>query len=241
MMILAAEVILTTASILSFILPPTPNTLLPAPEIIVPVINTTTALLCIPLFFKEIKFIEYLILGIQCFSTIISGYEIIGDFLFLALSTLLFIDHQFKNHHILKFGLLSLSWLTAQLLLLPFGIHRFVLNVSSYFFFIAFTFYVYKRLETQLKIFAPTKIIETSVELPEAGNKLILKDYKLTERQIQFIEEIIVNKKTYGELAIKYNISASTVKKDMQRVFDKFAVKNLNNLTLLLLQYDVEY
>ena len=44
-------------------------------------------------------------------------------------------------------------------------------------------------------------------------------------------------KLSYKEIADKYMVSISTVKKDMTDIFSIFGVQNKNELTLLLSQY----
>ena len=70
--------------------------------------------------------------------------------------------------------------------------------------------------------------------------KIHLEEFGLSERQINLVKDYLINKTGYKELGQKYFMSTSTVKKDMNDVFKKFDVKNINELYLLLIQYEVE-
>ena len=62
-------------------------------------------------------------------------------------------------------------------------------------------------------------------------------DFGLTKRQINFLKDYMYTKLSYKEIAEKYVVSISTVKKDMTDIFSIFGVQNKNELTLLLSQY----
>jgi DNA-binding CsgD family transcriptional regulator len=98
------------------------------------------------------------------------------------------------------------------------------------------------RIKTEdiLSIFIPSKkSFDSNNTLPNQGEEIFLKDYNLTERQIILLKDFIENKSTYVKLAEKYNISISTVKKDMADIFTKFNVANNNELFILLSQFIV--
>lgn len=92
----------------------------------------------------------------------------------------------------------------------------------------------YQSLSPQKKTF------DSNNSLPNQGEEIFLKDYNLTERQIILLKDFIENKSTYVKLAKKYNISISTVKKDMADIFAKFNVANNNELFILLSQFIVK-
>ena len=125
--------------------------------------------------------------------------------------------------------------------LIPFGIQRFILELVISFFFAGFYAYVYKKMEHTFSIFIPAKNnLEILNKLTERGSKIKLEEFGLSERQIKFVKDYLKNKSSYKELSEKYFISTSTVKKDMNDVFTKFNVKNINELYLLLIQFEVE-
>ena len=96
-------------------------------------------------------------------------------------------------------------------------------------------------MEHTLSVFIPTKNnLESLINLPERGSKIHLEEFGLSERQINLVKDYLINKTGYKELGQKYFMSTSTVKKDMNDVFKKFDVKNINELYLLLIQFEVE-
>ena len=96
-------------------------------------------------------------------------------------------------------------------------------------------------MEHTFSIFIPAKNnLEILNKLTERGSKIKLEEFGLSERQIKFVKDYLKNKSSYKELSEKYFISTSTVKKDMNDVFTKFNVKNINELYLLLIQFEVE-
>ena len=65
-------------------------------------------------------------------------------------------------------------------------------------------------------------------------------DFGLTKRQINFLKDYMYTKLSYKEIAEKYVVSISTVKKDMADIFCKFNVKNINELYFLLSQFVIK-
>lgn len=240
LLIISSFAILSTASILSLFMPPTEGTILPFPQYTVPIFNFFCASLCLSLLFlKNKNLVEYLILSIQSFSTTVTGYETLGAFLFTALFLLLFSNGFFKSKFKQKVFVLMLAWVLVCLTVLAFGIYRFILQIVTTVFFFSFFVFIYNKLSDQLSIFLPSKI-SSSVQLPPPGEKLVLSDYGLSERQIKMVNDYLEKQSSYTQLGKKYNISPSTVKKDMQKVFTLLGVKDLKNLHILLLQYHVE-
>ena len=240
LLIISSFLILITASILSLFMTPTEGTILPYPQYTVPFFNFLCAALCLSLlFFKNKNLIEYLILAIQSFSTTITGYETLGAFLFTAFFLLLFCNGFFKTKLKRKIFSLMLAWFIICLSVLAFGIYRFILQIVTTLFFFSFFVFIYNKLSNHLSIFLPTKI-STSVVLPKPGEELILSNYGLTERQVSMVKDYLEKQSSYTQLGNKYNISPSTVKKDMQKVFTLLGVRDLKNLHILLLQYIVK-
>ena len=241
-MLISAFSVLLTATILSIINDNDIPTVIPFHTTIVPIINGASAFLClILLFIKENYRLQCLILFIQGICTALTGYEVLGAFLYSAMFLLLFVNNFFTTNAKKKVSILVLIWILTVLSLLPFGFQRFLLEFVISFFFAGFYAYVYKKLEHILSIFIPVKNDSQIIDkLPERGSKINLEEFGLSERQIKFVKDYLKNKSSYKELSEKYFISTSTVKKDMNDVFTKFNVKNINELYLLLIQFEVE-
>lgn len=242
LMLISAFVVLLTATIFSIINNNDIPTVIPFHTTVVPIINGASALLClILLFIKENYRLQCLILFIQGICTALTGYEVLGAFLYSAMILLLFVNNFFTTNAKKKVSILVLIWILTVLSLLPFGFQRFLLEFVISFFFAGFYAYVYKKLEHILSVFIPAKNDSQIIDkLPERGSKINLEEFGLSERQIKFVKDYLKNKSSYKELGEKYFTSTSTVKKEMREVFDKFNVKNINELYMLLVQFVIE-
>lgn len=240
-MIFVSTVILTTASIISYFHEPSVGTIIPVPEITIPVINTVCALISFSMFFIPNVFPLQVFLGFtQAIATTLTGYETLGTFLFCATVIILFCNGYFKTKHKQKIYTLIIIWFIVIQGVLPFGIDRYFLEIAVSLFFAGFYYYVYLKLADSLSTFLPAKIVANSkIDLPSPGSEIKLEDYKLNERQILLIKSYIEHGYSYAQMAQKFNISTSSVKKAMSEAFSTFGVKNLKELHILLLQYKI--
>ena len=241
-MLISAFSVLLTATILSIINDNDIPTVIPFHTTVVPIINGLSAFLCLVLLFiKENYRLQCLILFVQGICTALTGYEVLGAFLYSAMFVLLFANKYFTTNPKKKIFIFVLIWILTVLSLIPFGIQRFILELVISFFFAGFYAYVYKKLEHILSIFIPVKNDSQIIDkLPERGSKIKIEEFGLSERQIKFVKDYLKNKSSYKELGEKYFTSTSTVKKEMREVFDKFNVKNINELYMLLVQFVIE-
>lgn len=81
----------------------------------------------------------------------------------------------------------------------------------------------------------------SSIELPEIGTELNLKDCELSERKILIIKNFMISHSSYKELAELVSTSESTVKKEMTNIQKKLGVKNQVELSMLLSLYKVKF
>lgn len=236
-----AFLVLVTASILSFILEPEYRTIIPFPKYSIPVINTSSALLCLlALINPKWHWSQYLICFIQAISTTLTGYEHLGTFIYSALIIILFCNGAFKSKPKLKISIMMSIWILTLLGLIPFGIPRMILAYAVSFFYGAFYYFIYTKLKTMLSPLLPAASVQSSIELPPPGSEISFKDYGLTERQIKFVTEYIKDGVSYNFLVEKYFVSLSTVKSEMASIFRIFGVKNKEDLRILLLQYRIK-
>ncbi|MBQ4123972.1 sporulation transcriptional regulator SpoIIID, partial [bacterium] len=177
---------------------------------------------------------------VQGICTAITGYELLGAFLYSAMFVILFVNKFFTTNTKKKLLILIGIWVLTIFCLLPISYTRFFTELIISVFFTTFYAYIYKKTEDILSVFIPTKkSFDSNNTLPNQGEEIFLKDYNLTERQIILLKDFIENKSTYIKLSKKYNISISTVKKDMAVIFTKFNVANNNELFILLSQFIV--
>ena len=245
-------IVLTIASIMSYKHVPSVATIIPKPEYTVFAVNAASALLALLLvIFPNNWQPQVIILFIQAISTTCTGYDTLGTFLYAAFTILCFINGFFKTHAKEKIIILILIWCLALagdafyvLNTFPHdkrAYFRMVLEIAISIFFFGFYFYVYKKLESLLVTLVPAKPNKNpNLNLPKQGTNLYLSQYGLTERQINIVLEYLESQKSYEALGEQFFISKSTVKKDMSEIFEKFDVKNIKELHILLLQYIVK-
>ncbi len=96
-------------------------------------------------------------------------------------------------------------------------------------------------LKAKLSCLFPQNVGENNTIIGKpAGSTISLSDYNLNDRQCTFVIENIHNKLSYKEISEKYFVSISTVKKIFAEVFKIFNVSNIEELRILLLQYQVK-
>ncbi len=233
-------IILLTASIISFILPAETRSIIPYPQIAIPLINSICALLCFITIFKiSWHKLQYTILFVESLCTILTGYEILGIFLFSALLIKLFVNRFFVKHVYSKMMCLLIIWIISILGLIPFGMERVFLSYATICFFCTFYYHIYKKMEDDLKKYIPPVAIESKIKLPQHGEKIYLSDYNFSERQIKILEEYLKYGSSYKTISDKFFVSISTVKTEMSKIQKKFGVKNREDLRVLLLQYEI--
>ena len=121
------------------------------------------------------------------------------------------------------------------------GIKSMLLLMGYSAFCCAFYIWIYTILKAKFSCLFPQNIREiNSVIKKPAGSSISLSDYNLNERQISFVLENLYNKMSYKEISEKYFVSISTVKKIFAEVFKIFNVSNIEELRILLLQYQVK-
>lgn len=244
-----AAIVLLIGTVMSFNHTPLRYTIIPKPEVSIFIINLTCTLLCTFLIVRPSNFyVQASIMLIQAITTTLTGFETLGTFLYESAIVLCFCNGFFKSNLKKKIYAFILIWILvltgygySEIINNPVrGKYMIVLECGISFFFFSFYYYVYKKLESLLSVLVPAKkLLISKINLPVPGSTLSLKDYKLSERQIQFTLEYLKTKDNYESIAKKFFLSKSTVKREMTQVFPKFGVTNLNDLHMLLLQYIV--
>ena len=230
--------ILSVAFTISLILPADTSTWIPAAKITIPIVNGLCALACIPLIIKPgIKSLEISIFLIQSFFTTWTGYETLGMFLYSAMIVLLFCYGFFMKHIHRRVFFIMFIWLIWLLGVIPYGFARCALVYTTFLFMFAFYYAVYSKLKHLLSPLLPSQSKEAIVKLPPQGSLLNLSDCQLSERQIKILNEYLETNASYSELADKFIVSVSTVKKEMASILHIFGVKNCEELRYLLSHY----
>lgn len=236
-------IVLLVASILSFILDPCPITIIPFPKVTIPILNSLCALFCLYLLlFKPTFYIgQCIVLIVQSVATTLTGYEILGTFLFFAAALILFCEGFFKTNLKEKIYIIVSFWFITTLGIIPFGWDRFILALAVFLFFCGFYIFLYSKLKDLLSTLLPQNIVTSSVDLPPKGSHLKLSEFSLNERQINILKNYMETKDSYSKLAYNICVSVSTVKREMADVLKIFGVRNINDLYILFLQYEIVY
>ena len=173
--------------------------------------------------------------------TILTHYEQLGIFFFYAALILILCKDLVKNKPRNKVFIMFLVHLLTLVLSYPHGINRMIINISYSVFCFAFYFWIYYNLKAKLSCLFPQNVRENNTIIGKpAGSTISLSEYGLNERQSNFVIENIHNKLSYKEISEKYFVSISTVKKIFAEVFKIFNVSNIEELRILLLQYQVK-
>ena len=210
-------------------------------NIVIPVIHFLCVGLAIVLLITQNLYFMITIFLLESELTILTHYEQLGIFFFYAALILILCKDLVKKEPRKKIFVMFLVHLITLVLSYPHGINRMIINISYSVFCFAFYFWIYYNLKAKLSCLFPQNVRENNTIIGKpAGSTISLSDYNLNERQCTFVLENIHNKLSYKEISEKYFVSISTVKKIFAEVFKIFNVSNIEELRILLLQYQVK-
>lgn len=199
------------------------------------------ALACFILIFNPSFKITAFILLVESTLTILTSYEQMGIFFFYAFLILAVLRGSLAKHTISKLISLYSVHLLTVLLVFPHGWPRVWVALTTSIFYLAFYFWIYTMLKAQLSCFIPANVSENeALANKKHGDIIKLSDYGLNERQTQLVIGYIKQNLSYKDLAEKYFLSISTVKKEFSDIFKIFNVAKVEELKMLLLQYQIE-
>lgn len=181
------------------------------------------------------------VLMVESVLTILTDYEQLGIFFFYAAFLLLLSKNIFTKHVKGKMIFLYSLHILSILLSYTHGWAYTLVAFGTSIFQGVFYIWIYKILKSKFSCFIPKNVTENLVLAGlKPGSELILSAYPLSERQITFILDNMHSNLSYKELSEKHYVSISTVKKDFMEIFQIFGVSKLEELHLLLLQYQVK-
>lgn len=235
---------LLVAAIASILLDGDPQSIIEkiAPtNIVIPVVHFICVGLAIVFLITQNMYIMISIFLIESELTILTSYEELGIFFFYAALILILCKDLFVHKPRKRIFRLFIIHLITVVLSFPHGITYMLISISYSLFCFAFYLWIYYSLKAKLSCLFPQNVRDntTIIDKP-AGSTISLSDYNLNERQRNFVMDNIHNKLSYKEISEKYFVSVSTVKKDFAEVFKIFEVSNIEELRLLLLQYQVK-
>lgn len=219
------------------------TTLVPYYQIVIPAVNIISTILCIFMFFfPKRPFFLYSALILETVFSTLTGYESLGVYLFSLMIILIYLNTGFSGlKQKLIIVLLYVLFTITLLGSIVYGKERFWMAMGCTYFF-ASAFYTIiltyrKKLKTLIPAIQQELFISKEVKLPKAGEVMHLKDYDFSDRQKMILYESMAKNKTYGEIALKNNLSLSLVKKEMSGILNYFGCKNASSLKLVLSQF----
>lgn len=218
-------------------------TILPYHHIVIPVVHILSSIICFCVFlFPKKRIFLYIILWLQIILAALTGFETIGVFLFTIFIVLFYFSDSLPAKR--KKPIIILLYLLFTILLsssIVYGKERFPMAVGSTYFFASAIYCIILTYKNKLKAILPLiqqeLYISKDITLPKPGDVMRLKEYDISDRQKLILYEVMTNNKTYGEIAIKNNLSLSLVKKDMTSILQYFGCKNASSLKLVLGQF----
>ncbi len=213
----------------------------PIALIAVPAIHVLTSLVLIYLIIKDNLFIKFALFQIESLVAIYTGFEAIGMFLFYSSIFFLYIFYFSENknfYHILGFYIIHIFFLVIE----PSAdVSTKIVNIPASFFMMLMFIYFYEILQNKFSSFVPKAIaLNSNISDKNPGDIVKLSDYNLTERQINFVYDYIMDNLSYNDLSEKYFVSLSTVKKEFADTYKVLGVSKLSELKILLLQFKIE-
>lgn len=220
------------------LIPHNPNIVLTS--YIIPIVHAIACAWCFYQIFRPSIVGECGIMFIESALTILTGTEQLGIFLFygaVCLFQIGTIDHP-KSKKLFSF--IIVSHFVFLLTTLSHGWQKYIMCFASSIFYLAFFLWMSHLLKLRFSYFLP-QIVQSSKVIKETPGEVIhLKDYGLSERQIKITQDYIYNKTSYKDLAEKYITSLSSIKKDFSIIFQKLGVSNIQEMNVLLIQYQIE-
>ena len=241
LMILFAAIVQSVGFVISITVESYSNSFLPYCRIVVPIANISCAAICFFLVaFPKFRFMQSVVSFIQGIVMTLNNLMFLGIFLYFFGIALLFCYGYLNTKRQVRYVLSILPLMLSFFIILPKSLPKFFM-AFSYSLFLTFAFlhlyFTVKNSLLDLFPFLSDKI--STAKLPKHGETLNLKNYELSERQIEITKEFLKGTTNYKKLAECFVISESTVKKEMSNVCKKFGVDNSTVLLLLLKQYEI--
>jgi len=241
---LVGFIFLTIASVTGILLDGDKNSIIEwiAPSsVVIPTVHIICAALCLYLNFKPNDTLFIVIVMIQSTLLNLTDYVMLGIFFFYAAIILIVCKGLYRKNK--KKIITNLSILHSLTLLCTFtrGWQHMIINCGYSAFSCCFYLWIYYILKARFSCFLPTNVTNNQTIIKsKPGEAISLAEYNLTERQINFVLANLHRNLSYKEISEEYFVSISTVKKEFAEVYRVFNVSKLEELRILLLQYQIE-
>lgn len=209
-------------------------------SIVIPIVHFVCIALTIVYIIKPNIYLMISIFLIESELTILTDYQELGIFFFYATIILILCKDLIVKKSKKKIAIMFGFHFITLALTYTHGIKFMLVSMGYSMFCFAFYLWIYSILKAKLSCLIPKNVRDNNTIIGKpAGSTISLSDYNLNERQRTFLMEHIHNKLSYKELSEKYYVSLSTVKKIFAEIFKIFNVSNIEELRILLLQYQV--
>lgn len=210
-------------------------------KILIPVVHFLCVALALVDVIRPNSYITLSIFLIESELTILTSYQELGIFFFYAAVIIILCKDLILNKSKKTLIILFILHFISLGLSYTHGIKYMFVSLGYSMFCMVFYLWIYSVLKAKLSCLFPKNVRENNTIIGKpAGATISLSDYNLNERQRLFVMENIHNKMCYKEISEKYFVSISTVKKIFAEVFKIFEVSNIEELRILLLQYQVK-
>lgn len=217
------------------------NSEIPYLGFVIQICHIVFLILAVINFIHPIKLIPILCFVLESFIAIISGLEYLAVFMFHSALILVYLDDLFEHKLNKKIIFMIIIHLCSMALLYPQGWIKILITLSYSIFTFLFYLIVFNIIRQKVLKFYPSVVTEnTIIKEIKVGKTINLSKYSLTNRQIDFILENIKNNLNYREISAKYKVSVSTVKKEFVEIFKIFNITKLEELRMLLMQFDIQ-
>ena len=209
-------------------------------SIVIPTVHFLCCLVSFITIFKQNYYCLTYILVVESNLTILIEYETLGIFFFYAALSLIVIKDMFEQKKKILIAVLTVIHFLALIGSYPFGVLKTIISIASSVFIFVFYLWIITLLRAQFSCYLPKNITENEVlQNTKRGAIIHLSDYNLTDRQKKFLLANLKNK-NYKQISEDYYVSISLVKREFSDIFKIFAVNNLNELRILLRQFQIE-
>lgn len=209
--------------------------------ILIPWTHVICAAFAFILIFKPSDRVFIVVINVESFLLLLTDYCQLGIFFFWASIILIFVKDIYKSKNKAVIITLALSHCIGLIGSYTHGWKTTFIAIGNSAFCLVFYHWVYTILKAKLSCYIPLNIsYNQTINHKKTGEVIKLSDYDLTERQSTFVLENLHHNLSYKEISDKYFVSISTVKKTFAEVYKIFNVTKLEELRILLLQYQVQ-
>ncbi|MCR4735536.1 MAG: hypothetical protein K5829_11085 [Treponema sp.] len=217
------------------------KSIIPYSSIVIPVTHIICCGLSFICIIKPIYPLNVIICFVESILTVLTNTEILGVFLFYTGIIIFWLNDiitvKKKIYLIIFFALHILSIFLGY----THGWVHTLITFGSSIFMLSFILWIYTILKERFSCFLPTNVTHNNIlGSKQPGSELSLSSYGLTERQINLVLDYVYNNLSYKALSEKYALSHSLVKKEFNEVFQIFKVSKIEELYILLLQYQLK-